>query len=138
MAHHASLPTDFMKCTSCGTEAATIGGLCHKCTATALGEIASESRSILGVIITALDIREPDCPLEAIERLKAQRDTATANAAKMQAALERIQSSIPACDGNGGLYEVHHDGEGNELGTQPVDPMAVIQHVAGIAQEALK
>lgn len=127
-----------MKCTTCGTEAETIHSQCHKCTATALVEIASEASSILGFIIKALDLKEPDCPIEAIERLKAQRDAATVNAAKMQAALERIQSSIPACDGSGGLYEVHHDGDGNELGTQPVDPMAVIQSIAGVAQEALK
>lgn len=55
---------------------------------------------------------------------------------RLRAALENIVKAQPATEGGGCFYPMH-DGEGNYIGEQNVDPLSVIQSMAQIAGEAL-
>jgi len=54
----------------------------------------------------------------------------------LRAALQKIVHQQPCNDGGGCFYPMH-DGEGNYIGEDYVDPMSVICGMAQIAQEAL-
>lgn len=69
--------------------------------------------------------------LPKLQELKAKLDAANAG-------LRRIIDGIPACDPHGGMFVPHFDGDGNEIGIEPVDPLAVIQCVVGVATDTLK
>lgn len=56
---------------------------------------------------------------------------------KANEALENIIKQQPCCEGGGCFYPVH-DGEGNYIGEQNVDPLGVIQGMVQTAQEALE
>jgi len=58
--------------------------------------------------------------------------------ARLVRALENIVRQEPANDGTGGLFQLMTDGEGNELGTVPVDPVALVGHLLTIAKDALE
>jgi hypothetical protein len=53
-----------------------------------------------------------------------------------QGAFNRIIDGVPACN-EGGLYVEHFDEVGNPVGTEQVDPMAVISCIVGCATSAL-
>jgi hypothetical protein len=44
--------------------------------------------------------------------------------------LENIVAKIPACS-NGEMFVEHHDGDGNYLGSESVDPLGVIGSIDG-------
>lgn len=73
----------------------------------------------------------------AYQQLAQDYSAAIEQAGKMKAALNQILTDVPASDGNGGLYHMHHDENGEELGPESIDPMAVIQHLQGIVHRAL-
>lgn len=75
--------------------------------------------------------------MEGLRTVRQQLTTALAQVEMMRSALNQILTEVPACDGNGGLYHMHHDENGKELGPESIDPMAVIQHLQGIAHRAL-
>lgn len=52
-------------------------------------------------------------------------------------ALQSILTDVPACDEHGQLYHMHFDENGTELGPEFIDPLAVIQHLQGVAHRAL-
>ena len=52
-------------------------------------------------------------------------------------ALKRIVFTVPVLDGAGGLFFEHHGFDGEYLGVEQIDPMWVIQEMAGVAQSAL-
>lgn len=56
--------------------------------------------------------------------------------ARLRTALENIVRAQPSTEGGGCFYPMH-DGEGNYIGEQNVDPLSVIQGMAQIASEAL-
>lgn len=66
-----------------------------------------------------------------------ERDALRAHVSALREALEKMQRDIPASDQSGGLYVVHFDGDGNEIGTEPVDPIAVVGHLSSRISEAL-
>ena len=55
---------------------------------------------------------------------------------RLRAALQSIVDQQPCTDGGGCFYPMH-DGDGNYVGEQNVDPLSVIQGMAQTAQEAL-
>ena len=55
----------------------------------------------------------------------------------LQEALRSIIKHEPCLDGGGGCFYPMHDGDGNEIGIQNVDPISVIGSMVGTAQEAL-
>jgi len=60
-----------------------------------------------------------------------------ARATAAEAALEAVSASVPAIDEQG-FFVVHFDGDGNEIGTQAIDPVSVVQSMQSIAQAALQ
>lgn len=72
--------------------------------------------------------------------LQSRASAAAEDSARLEearSALTKIVESVPAEDGHGGLYVMHHDERGEELGPESVDPMAVISNMVGIAQRAI-
>lgn len=64
-------------------------------------------------------------------------EIAWANGAyKANEALESIIKQQPCCEGGGCFYPMH-DGEGNYIGENNVDPLGVIQGMVQTAQDAL-
>lgn len=57
---------------------------------------------------------------------------------RYRTALERIVEGVPAHDNHNGLFFAHFDENGNEIGIEQVDPMAVIGSILSVATEALK
>lgn len=55
---------------------------------------------------------------------------------KANEALENIVKQQPCCEGGGCFYPMH-DGDGNYIGEQNVDPLGVIQGMVQTAQDAL-
>ena len=56
---------------------------------------------------------------------------------KLRGALENIKNTVPSPIEGGGVGYLMHDGYGNELGFQDVNPMAALQEIYGIAEAAL-
>lgn len=76
------------------------------------------------------EAKEVDERNAVIDRLRTQ------NRALVEA-LKRIVFTVPALDGAGGLFFEHHGFDGESLGVQQIDPMWVIEEMAGVAQSAL-
>lgn len=53
----------------------------------------------------------------------------------MTVALEAVIGQQPCCEGGGCFYPIH-DGEGNPIGEQNIDPISVIGGMVQTAQEA--
>lgn len=90
-------------------------------------------------------IKERETSVEAVQFLTRCIDEYRAQLAKEQKrskadhdAFTQILRGIPASDGHGGLYHMHFDDNGNELGQEQVDPMAVIDNIIGIASRAIE
>lgn len=66
---------------------------------------------------------------------KMAEDAAQADA--LATALEEMLSIIPARDSNGGLYTVNFDGDGNEIGTESIDPIGVVCQLSNHLDAAL-
>ena len=57
--------------------------------------------------------------------------------ARLRDALQEIINQQPCCEGGGCFYPMH-DGEGNYIGEQNVDPLSVIQGMSETAQNSLQ
>lgn len=55
----------------------------------------------------------------------------------LRQALERIVDGVPASEPGGGLFIEHRDENGEYIGSEQVDPIAVISCIVGIAASAL-
>ena len=55
----------------------------------------------------------------------------------LREALERIIDGVPASEPGGGLFVEHRDENGEYIGSEQVDPIAVISCIVGIARTAL-
>ena len=51
---------------------------------------------------------------------------------ELEEALEKIINQQPCCEGGGCFYPMH-DGDGNYIGEQNIDPLSVIQEMVQIA-----
>ena len=69
--------------------------------------------------------------------IKAAFDAQAAEIERLLASLHKLASTVPASDGGGGLFFEHHGPDGEYLGCEYVDPMAVIQEMEDIARNAI-
>ena len=63
-------------------------------------------------------------------------DEAYNEVVRLRSAMQSIINQQPCCEGGGCFYPMH-DGEGNYIGEQNVDPLGVIQGMVQTAQYAL-
>ena len=56
---------------------------------------------------------------------------------ELLAALEAIESTVPAQDGNGGFIVEYHGENSEYLGSHGIDPMWVVQEMATVAHNAI-
>lgn len=70
-------------------------------------------------------------------QLKGELEAERAKTAALTSALESVIRTQPAGTSTGDLFYEHFDGEGNYLGSEPVDPMSVIQAMVQWAEEGL-
>lgn len=72
------------------------------------------------------------------EPLATELRNALARIKRLEEALNDIAKEVPAHDGGGGLFWPMFDGDGNEIGVQPVDPLTVIGAMHTRALDALR
>ena len=77
------------------------------------------------------------CSTNSIRQVLAHIDAQAAEIERLLASLHKLASTVPASDGGGGLFFEHHGPDGEYLGCEYVDPMAVIQEMEDIARNAI-
>ena len=71
-----------------------------------------------------------------ITRLKNENLRLSEKLGRCRVALDRIITGVPAV-ADGGCFVEHHDENGNYVGTEQVDPLAVISCMVGVASDCL-
>lgn len=72
-----------------------------------------------------------------IGQIQGELETERAKTAVLTSALESILRVQPAGTSSGELFHEHFDDEGNHLGSEPIDPLYIIQSMAGLAADGL-
>ena len=72
-----------------------------------------------------------------IGQIQGELETERAKTAILTSALESILRVQPAGTSSGELFHEHFDDEGNHLGSEPIDPLYIIQSMAGLAADGL-
>lgn len=106
---------------------------CFSCTPAVLTQLTRENSELQA----KLDAVMQEGLAIKVSELMTELAQAEAKCAEMNGKLETILSTQPAHDGGGGLFRPHYDGEGNEIGTENIDPVALLGHVYGMVQDAL-
>jgi len=72
-----------------------------------------------------------------IEYVSAELDYYKARCAVAEEALKAVSNGIPAYI-NGSFVTIHFDGEGNEMGEEHHDPIAIIGYISGMTDKVLR
>jgi hypothetical protein len=101
-----------------------------------IGAICIEDSDAVSVVVADVNREYETIGEQMVDRFN-DHDALTDQVRVLREALEQIQSAVPAIGEGGGLYRPHFDGEGNEIGLEDIDPLAVIQCMTNIADAAL-
>jgi len=84
----------------------------------------------------ALSQTESESGFDCVDCLRKENEKLQNTQRDLIIALENILSAQP-CMENGSCFYPMHDGEGEYIGEQPVDPIMVIQNMSIMASDAL-